>query len=195
MGISTTLDVVNEMLATLGEAPLNTLEEEHPLVPAALRTLALNTRKALTEDWWFTREYVTLVPDPITGEIAVPADALSIDPVKPYDNYVRRGRRLYDPENATYNIARTLKCRILRDIEFEDLPMSAAEYVSLRAQLSFNKAYDGDQTKIKLLSDDLRQARIILRAEHIRNIQANFLQEGGIAYKKQFIRGGTRYNR
>lgn len=41
MAFLTTLDVVNSQLATLGETPLNDLDEDHPFVAAGL--LALRT--------------------------------------------------------------------------------------------------------------------------------------------------------
>lgn len=186
------LDVVNEMLGGLGEAPLNTLDEEHPLVPAARRTLRLAAAELQAQRWWFNSEFVTLAPDPSTGDVITPGDAISVDPVDPYDHLVQRGRRLYDPTNETYNIARSIRCKLVREIPYEDLPRIAQNLISTQAQFNFNKAYDGDRQKLSLLSDELARATAVLRAEHVSAMDVNLLETRSHLQKLNFIRGGTR---
>ena len=183
------LDVVNEMLSTLGEAPLNELDDEHPLVPAARRIIRIASYRIQAEAWWFNQEHVTLVNDPDTGEVLAPADAISVDPKDRSWNLVQRGRRLYDPENATYNIGEPVPSVLVRNVSFDDLPPSVQHVVSLTAQVEFNKSYDGDETKLSMLGAALNLARASMHAEHIRNVDANLLLAPAHQAKLNFIRG------
>ena len=183
------LDVVNEMLSTLGEAPLNELDDEHPLVPAARRIIRIASYRIQAEAWWFNQEHVTLVNDPDTGEVLVPADAIRVDPKDRNWNLVQRGRRLYDPENATYNIGEPVPSVLVRNIPFDDLPPTVQHAVSLTAQVEFNKSYDGDETKLSMLGAALNLARASMHAEHIRNVDANLLLAPAHQAKLNFIRG------
>lgn len=185
------LDVVNEMLSTLGEAPLNALDEEHPLVPAARRIIRIASYRLQAETWWFNQETVTLGNDPDTGEVLVPADAIRVDPSDRSWNLVQRGRRLYDPQNATYNIGKAVPSVLVRNIPFDDLPPTAQHVVSLTAQMEFNKSYDGDETKLSMLGAALNLARATLHAEHIRNVDANLLEAPAHQIKMNFIRGAS----
>lgn len=183
------LDVVNEMLSTLGEAPLNELDDEHPLVPAARRIIRIASYRIQADSWWFNQEHVTLVNDPGTGEVLVPADAIRVDPRDRNWNLVQRGRRLYDPENATYDIGEPVPSVLVRNIPFDDLPPTVQHVVSLTAQVEFNKSYDGDETKLSMLGAALNLVRIAMHAEHIRNVDANLLHAPAHQAKLNFIRG------
>lgn len=183
------LDVVNEMLSTLGEAPLNELDDEHPLVPAARRIIRIASYRIQAEAWWFNQETVTLVHDPNTGEVLVPSDAIRVDPSDRSWNLIQRGRRLYDPQNATYKINEPVPAVLVRNVPFDDLPPSVQHVVSLTAQVEFNKSYDGDETKLSMLGGALNLARMSMHAEHIRNVDANLLLAPAHQAKMNFIRG------
>jgi len=183
------LDVVNEMLSTLGEAPLNALDDEHPLVPAARRIVRIASYRLQAEAWWFNQETITLNNDPNTGEVLLPSDAIRVDPSDRNWNLVQRGRRYYDPSNATYNIGEPVPSVLVRNVPFDDLPPTAQHVVSLTAQVEFNKAYDGDEVKLSMLGAALNLARATLHAEHIRNVDANLIEAPAHQAKINFIRG------
>lgn len=187
----TELDVVNEMLSTLGELPLNDLDEAHPLVPSCRRTLRISASVLQTESWWFNIETLTLNQNE-DGEVLVPNDAIRADPIDRTWHLIQRGRKLYDPYNATYNIGENVAVNLVRDLAFDLLPPSAQQVVSLSAQLRFNKAYDGDETKIRLLAQEYGEAMKLLRAEHIRNMDVNILQRPSHQYTMNFINGSRR---
>ena len=69
-----TLSAVNACLGTLGELPVNDVDEDHPLVPAALAKIDQETVFLQSDMWWFNVEYPTLFPDPVTKEIRIPTD-------------------------------------------------------------------------------------------------------------------------
>lgn len=186
------LDVINEMLSVLGEAPLNEIDEEHPLVPAAKRIMRIATYRIQSESWWFNREFVTLLPDPNTGEVLVPADAIRVDPQDRTWQLVQRGRRLYDPINSTYNIGANVPAVLIRLVPFADLPPTAQQVISLESQVEFNKAHDGDEVKLRLLLGKLGEVTRLLRAEHTRSIDVNLIKAPAHQRKMQFITGYRR---
>lgn len=172
----TELDVINEMLASLGESPLNEVEEDHPLVASGLRKLRIANMREQAKGWWFNEDIVNLLPDPVTGYIYVPADTINIDPTNPWTHLTQRGRRLFDPRREDgYNIGRAVRCKLLRLVPFEDLPPLAQDYVSCSAQVDFQKDYDADRLKYEQIVLSKREAFMTLRAEDIRNRGVNLL--------------------
>lgn len=174
----TRLDVVNDMLAGLGELPVNSLDDGHPMVPTAIRVLATANTREQSKSWWFNRELTDLVPD-TSGFIYLPNDTLKVLPQQKTLNYVQRGRRLYKPfetsNNNKYVFDKTVRAWLVREVPYEDCPITAQMYISYAAQLDFMKSYEADVDKFKqvgiLYTDSLRT----LMAEHINAVRANVL--------------------
>lgn len=172
------LDVVNDMLACLGELPVNSLEEGHPMVPTAIRVLDIANKREQTKSWWFNRELTDLTPDS-DGFIFVPGDTLKVDPQVRTLNYVQRGRRLYkpyEPNAATkYTFTDTVRVWLVREVPFEDCPVTAQLLVSYSAQLDFMKSYEADPQKFSQVTDLYRDALRTINAEHVRAMDVNML--------------------
>jgi hypothetical protein len=179
------LDVVNDMLATLGELPLNSVDEGHPYVPAALRIIATASAREQAKSWWFNKELTDLVPD-TSGYIYLPNDVLRVDPQATNLNYVQRGRRLYKPYETSaadkYKFASTVRCWLIRELPLDELPVPAQHVVSYSAQLDFMKAYDADQNKVQQVTGLYRETLMVLNAEHVRNSGVNLLRYRGGVY-------------
>ena len=73
--VATTLDVVNDCLAVMGEAPLNTISEDHAFKVAAINILNRNSRNVQARGWWFNQEVLKLTVNPIDSRIYLPNDA------------------------------------------------------------------------------------------------------------------------
>lgn len=183
------LDVVNECLALLGEAPLNSLDDEHPFVASARRQLRTASNREQAKGWWFNREQVTLSPDPQSNFIYVPEDTISVDPVSQWTHLVQRGRRLYDPLGAGYSIGKRVQVTLLRFIPFEELPPPAAAYISLCTQQDFQRGFDADRMKVEQILIDKREAYKTLRAEDIRNVGVNLLYRPSTLAKMNALGG------
>lgn len=181
MATLTELDVINDMLSTLGEAPLNALDDDHAMVAAGRLTLRRVSSREQAKKWWFNTEIATLTPDPENGSIYIPADALSVDPVQPSNEFVVRGRRLYNPNTGSYAFTKEVECRIIRKVEFDDLPETAAAFIAATAVRDFCRAYDGDKNKMDALDRERREAYITLNSEHIRNSNTNLLRKPSTA--------------
>lgn len=192
MSFLTELNVINDALSTLGEAPLNDADESHPLVPQIKRFLKEETNKILMRSWWFNKEIVTLQPDAISKFIYIPADALSCKVIVK-SNYeellVIRGRRLYNTDKNTYVMDRNVDCYIIRDIPFEDLPANAQYAISIGTSRRFQQAYDADSQRVRQLEMDYREAMGVLRAEHIRNTNVNLIDKSTTIQKLHRIGG------
>ena len=187
------LETVNDMLATLGETPLLTLEEDHPMVSTCRRIIA-NQSKSLQDrngGWWFNFEHTDLQPDPVTKFIVYPGDALSCIPLLMGDmqRYVVRGKRFYDVMQQTYEINTPLRVALVRNVPVDDLPFNAQQVISYMAQQRFQMTYDADRAKMEANQRYLTDAMMQLNAEHIRAVKANPLYKGSAAAKIFDIQG------
>lgn len=184
------LDVINECLATLGEAPLNDVDASHPYVPAAQTSLMRATNSELGKGWWFNTDYGTLLPDPVTGEVIFPGEAITMQFAG--NAYAQRGRRIWDRANGTYNIGKQIPYRAIMDIAFDDLPVLANELVGARAVLEFQAKYDADDQKYKKLLDRYNQLFLVVKAEDIRQLKQNVFN-GWPGYKLTQVRPLSTY--
>lgn len=187
MSFLTELDVVNECLGTLGEIPLSTIDDEHPLVVSALNALRVASRREQAKGWWFNKELTTLTPDVATGQITLPSDTIRVDPYDELLNYTQRGNKLYqnyaEPSVDKYRFTAPVKCWLLRQLPFSDLPSSAQDLVGTAAILQFQRSYDADEKRKADLKDDYRMAYVALNTEHIRNVNANRLRSPSLLRK------------
>ena len=189
--MTTILDCVNDMLATMGEAPLNQLDEDHPFVAAGVRYVSSTNKKVQGSGWWFNTETLRLVPDPESGFIYMPNDILTAEGLRGQDGtpacrytYAMRGRRLYDLTNSTYVITENpVFLKAIREVPFEDLPPTAQDAIAATAVLRFQMNYDGDKGKLEELKTDQNVSWQTLKAEHIRQVRANFLNSPTAAAK------------
>lgn len=188
-----TLSVVNEMLGTLGELPVNDLDAFHPVIPKAIAKLGTINSTIQAERWWFNTEYPTLTPQAGSGEIMLPTDLLSVDSIAQWPAVAVRGNRLYNLDDSTYVFTRPLPMRLHREIPFDELPMLARAYIGVAAVLSFQTDIDGDPIKMDKLEQRVAQTRALCNAEHSRNVRANMLQRPGVLAALNRMRGHRVY--
>lgn len=185
-----TLTVVNLMLGTMGEKPLNSLTDSHAMLPAALGKLDENNRAIQADGWWFNMEDLQLTPSNIDASIYLPNDCLSIR--TPIYNLVKRGNRVYNLDGGTYEFTAPLDVELIREVEFEDLPEIAATYISKKAILAFQVDYDGDTAKARLLDNEIRQAFIGINSAHTRNRRSNFIKSNVRLARLKYVTQGAR---
>jgi hypothetical protein len=197
MAALSTLDVVNACLSTMGESPLIAIDNDHPYVQAALAALANSNTVVQAQGMWFNTDTQTLTIDPTTGFVYTPADALDVD-VGPYA--LQRGRRLYDKTRSTYDVrqlfgAGPINAVIIREIPFEDLPPMAQQVISYRAQLDFQQAYDGDESKYSKIGGAYTNAMKLLNAENIRQSKTNMFQSQSMRSNLSLLQPATKWAR
>lgn len=148
--IMTKLDAVNEMLASIGQAPINTLSGSIP-PDAARAVIALDTqtRAVLTKGWSFNSDYEYVLSPDVSNNILVPTTALWIDPAYTTKDYVQRWdsgvAKLYDVENQTFAIEDDVKADIVWAFDFESIPQAARYYITTRAGRIFQTQIVGSR--------------------------------------------------
>lgn len=179
----TKLDVVNACLASMGESPANSLNDQNILITSALNALATTSPTEQSPGWYFNIESPTLRPT-VEGYYYVPADVLGLATEATPNHIVIRGRRLYDTREGVHlEGTKPLRVFIVRHLPFEDLPFHAQRTVLSATVVYFQKSYDGDEAKIADAQEDYSRARMLLMAEHIRSVRANMLYHGNVAEK------------
>lgn len=181
------LDAVNDILASVGESPVTSLAGSHPLLESAQRFLAQASKREQAKGWWFNTRLRTLDQDG-GGEVALPADVLSADPTYRPDDFTVRAGKLFDKENGTFVIGADVECAVVELLDFEDLPETAAAYFVALACHRFAKGYDADTTKLNQLKDEVGQALVPFKAEHIRASDVNLFASGTTAQNLAFLR-------
>ena len=107
-GSQTELQAVNEILASVGQAPVTTLEQTNPDVAIAYNSLIEVNREVQAEGWTFNKENCIPITTYLNsdGEVPIPNDVLQMDlnqsKYKSRDkNTVIRNGKLYDRYNHT----------------------------------------------------------------------------------------------
>lgn len=170
-----TIDVINDMLGTMGERPLVSLNDTHALLSAGLAKLAKQSEEVQAKGWWFNMELLTLTPSPTDSAIYLPNDCLGIRTDD--TSLVKRGNRIYNLTGGTYvYTGSSLDLMLIRSVPFEDLPSSAAAYVAARAVQDFQLDYDGDTAKARDLQGEVARCRVEINTEHTRARHTNLVE-------------------
>jgi hypothetical protein len=157
----TKLQAINEILTSVGETPALTLVTGAADTTAAETVLDAETRKVLAKGWHFnTDEDFEIVPD-VNGRLAVPADALAIDNTAEtrgqYD-LVERAGFLYDKTTHSNVISKAVKCRIVRDVAFTDIPFHIQRIIVAQATRKYQQSYIGSAALDTAATNELVQA-------------------------------------
>jgi hypothetical protein len=145
----TELEAVNEMLLSIGQAPVSTLSVSGIRdVEIAQAELAKVVRYVQMFGFAFnTDEDYVLSPD-INGVIYIPSGVLKIDPMDPEQDLVERrhpsgSKAFWDKANLTWEMSEPVKCRIVWGYTFDDLPETLRTYATLSAARKFQKRVIG----------------------------------------------------
>lgn len=174
------LTAVNSMLATIGEAPLNTLNDIR-VVDAVTAVAALDevTREVLVEGWTFNTDVnFPLHPDAFAPhEIEVPSTAMQCIPSGKHAAYTVRAGKIYNPSNFSYSFKDhgPVLCKVIWHAAFDDLPEVTRQFVALRAGRRFQKRAVGSDLLHVITEEDEREARRLHKRANTRIEKKNFL--------------------
>ena len=166
------LPAVNEILASVGQAPVTSLDQTNPDVAIAYNTLLRVSREVQSEGWSFNREInVTFKPDTNTKEIDVRSDILQLDIVHNSSTYdkdtvVRRKpggtvRKLYEKNAHTFEWGDDIKCDVTYEYPWIDLPIPIQDYIVSRAATVVSSRIVGDGQQYQMLQQKEQQARAV----------------------------------
>jgi hypothetical protein len=166
----TELEAVNEMLMSIGQAPVNTLSVTGIRdVSIARARLSSMTRRVLSRGFNFnTDENYPLLPD-TDGIVLVPEGALKIEGMGPTDDYTTRrhskGMALYNKTDRTFRFTTSVSVKIVWAFAFEDLPETARDYIATAAGRRFQSKAIGSQILDRYEEDDEMKAWFLLERE------------------------------
>lgn len=161
---STELDAVNEILTSVGQAAVTTLDLRNPEVSVILTTLREQNKLVQAQGWTFnTERHYTLTPDSTTKYIKYADNMLAIDANKEDHlesiDIVKRNGRLYDRYNHTDKFEQNLSCDITWLIDFKEVPPAIQMYITARAARVCAIKMVGDATLNKLLEEQELNAK------------------------------------
>jgi hypothetical protein len=162
--VSTELDAVNQILSSVGQAPVTTLDLQNPEVSIVLNTLREVNKQVQSEGWIYNteREY-ELVPDSTSKEILYPSNMLQIDTnVEAHRNeydVVRRNGKLYDRLHHTYEFTENVKADVVWLFDFTDIPPAIQAYITARAARMCAVKMVGDRELQALLQEQEMMTR------------------------------------
>lgn len=171
--MTTQLEVLNHVIGVIGETPVSNVNSTHPTAQSALLTITRVSKQFQLRGWWFNKEECLVLSPNSSGEVIVPSTTLKIDPVDTRSKLVKRGTRLYDPRNHTYNIGVAVTVDLVLLLPTDELPESAAAYLMHKAAYDFYVADDGDEMKAKLLLLEEQKSYAALKAEQLQMSDVN----------------------
>ena len=170
MTISTAdLPAINEILSSVGQAPVTSLDETNPDVAIAFRTLEQVSREVQAEGWTFNTEFDVEKQTESDGSYIIPSDMLQVDLTKNPSYYnmsvVRRNGKLYDRWNHTEDLTNGESGNIYLDIVYKfdwtDVPIPIQDYIIARAATRVSSKIIGDTQQYQMLQQKEVQCRAV----------------------------------
>lgn len=174
------LDAINHILRTagLGLRVATSTTNLHPQALAAQATLAEVNLDLQMPGWWYNTFTLLLSPTP-SGEILVPDNTLSADPVDTNSVLILRGNRFYNPDTVSFDIGHSVKTRIIELVSIEDIPSQAAALLKHMAALQHYENKANSKAKIEVLGRRVAAAQLAFDREYLRITDVNAFQSPG----------------
>ena len=158
---------VNELLQSIGQAPVTTLDTSNPDVAMAWNTLVTTSRNVQAEGWTYNREFhyqMNRSADAATlNQILIPSNMLQCDlsprilANKGHDGVMRSTSagqmKLYDRENHSYTWDFDPKCDVLWQFDWETVPIPIQYFIIARASSTMALRAVGDSGQYAMLKE------------------------------------------
>lgn len=138
------LAAVNDMLAAIGESPVNSLEGDANADVANARRILNNVNREVQSKGWTYNivEGETLLPDSFSGYIPYMSDYLRLT-VAGGTPYVRRGENLYDKNARTDVFTGPVVVDLIRLKDYSEMPECFRAWIVAKASRRFNMFFFG----------------------------------------------------
>lgn len=177
---TTELEAINTMLSTIGEAPVNTVED-NGIVDAVIarQILRATSREVQARGWHFNTEKAYPITPDTEGFLLLPATVLRCDTVETYQDtdVVVRGNRLYDRKNHTFTFEKPVKVDMVILLPFEDMPEVARYYVTVRSSRIFQERVVGSESLSRFNGQDELRAKVALEDYEAETADYNMLTD------------------
>ena len=157
---TTKLEAVNTMLTSIGEQPIQNMNDLAGLSDASIAEQILDnvSRAIQSRGWIFNTDLDVQMPVDQYGEIKLSPDILRVDTtsrVRDGDtDIVERGRKLYDRQKQTFIFTTKVTVNQIKLLIFEDLPEPARRYISIRASRIFHDRVVGSGELHRFYQED-----------------------------------------
>ena len=154
------LEAVNTMLTSIGEQPIQNMNDLAGLSDASIAEQILDnvSRAIQSRGWIFNTDLDVQMPVDQYGEIKLSPDILRVDTtsrVRDGDtDIVERGRKLYDRQKQTFVFTTKVTVNQIKLLIFEDLPEPARRYISIRASRIFHDRVVGSGELHRFYQED-----------------------------------------
>lgn len=155
------LAAVNDILAAIGEPPVNTLEgDANADVANARRILNKVNRQIQAKGWTFNiEEAAELVSDVYSHLIPYTDDFLSVLSTSGTSAYINRGGYMYDRTTKTDQFPDGITVRLIRLRSFDEMPECFRSWIVTRAARQFNSRFFGAPEVDAVLEAEEKEAQ------------------------------------
>ncbi len=171
------LDAVNQMLVSIGEAPVNVLNSGLQEAEIAQTTLTNVSRDVQSQGWYFNTELRYTLARNSDNEIVLPTNCVKVDRTQVYRDYdtdvVERNRKLYDRVTNSYTFDKDLVLNMVVLLDFNELPEVARRYITLKAARMFQDQTVGAQELHGYQINDEQFAFLALREAESESMDYN----------------------
>ena len=161
----TQISAVNILLANIGQAPTSSLDVSNPQVALAVNQLNQISNDVQTEGWVFnTEQNYPFMPDN-AGHIAIPSNVARLDLPQWISSNVQpviRSGKLYDKIKHSFVWAGVQELDVVWLFDFDELPESAKQYITVRAANLFAMRMTGSTEIAKYSEREEANARAAL---------------------------------
>jgi hypothetical protein len=160
------LDIINDMLAAVGSNGVTSTVGRHPALMKARPILDRTHEAVQARGHWFNRDVGLTLSATVDGEIFVPQNTIKCDTTEKRLRYVRRGRRMYDPHNHTYQLDVTsLEVDVVLKLDYDLLPFSVLDYIRAKAVMQMLVKAEADHISVQAAQADLQDTKIAFENE------------------------------
>ena len=155
------LAAVNDILASIGEPPVSTLEgDTNADVSNARRILNKLNRQIQSRGWTFNiEEGVTLQSDVYSQMIDYSGDYLSMMSTSGQSQYINRGGYVYDRSSNTDRFPNGIQVNLIRLREFDEMPECFRTLIVTKASRQFNSRFFGAPEVDGVLQEEEAEAQ------------------------------------
>lgn len=195
MATITKINAVNELLVSIGYAPVNSLITSTNGVIAevsqAVREIEYGASKLQLEEWWFNvDDDYPLIPN-ADGLIMAPTGAVSTNPTDPAVDLVLRRETtsgvmcLYDKANRTFQFAAPVKCKVIWSFGFDDLPEAAKQWVMISSCRRFQSKINGSSELDRFNAEDEARAWQLILDEDNASDDTNIYRQNALFRRRR----------
>lgn len=186
------LDMINRMLGSVGENPVTDPESQHPSAIKARTTLSTTSALVQKMPWKFNTDEAILMAPNLQGEIALPENTLSFEPLGE-TSVVERGKRLYNAFTHTFVFTTGVYGNLRLHLAPEDCPEDIAQYIAAYSVWQFYLDDDGDGEKATTYMQERERMRIAARDYDIRIRRLNVNNKPEVARLMSRVRPASGY--